>query len=236
MKSFVSILVLSIVVALSSPSCSKSHKESAKSENANQASGAENANQSNGQQPSGSVRYKIDAGASQFTARIGVEGMLKAFGHEHVVAIRDFSGEAQLTPGSIEPASLQLAIKADSLGESEKSFSDSDRQKIDGAIHQEGLETGKYQQIVFTSTSVSARKTGEGQFQVQINGNLALHGVTKQISIPAQAATQGDTVTARGEFTIKHSDYQMKRISAVGGAVTAKDEINLSFSVVARKQ
>ncbi len=221
---------------MSSPSCSKSHKEGAKSENANQASDAENANQSSGQQPSGSVRYKIEAGASQFTARIGVEGVLKAFGHEHVVALRDFSGEAQLTPGSIEPASLQLAIKGDSLGESEKSFSDSDRQKIDQAIHQEALETARHQQIVFNSTGVSARKTGEGQFQVQIIGNLTLHGVTKQISIPAQAAIQGDTVTARGEFTIKHSDYQMKRISAAGGAVTAKDEINLSFNVVARKQ
>src|SRR5437867_3398211 len=108
MKSLVSILVL-ISIALSSVGCSKSRKE-----NANQASSAENANQSSEQQPSGSVRYKIDAGASQFSARIGVEGLLKAFGHEHVVAIRDFSGEAQLTLGSIEPASLQLTIKADS--------------------------------------------------------------------------------------------------------------------------
>jgi polyisoprenoid-binding protein YceI len=230
MRSLVSILVL-ISITLSSVGCSKTRKE-----NANQASGAENANQSSEQQPRGSVRYKIDASASQFSARIGVEGLLKAFGHEHVVAIRDFSGEAQLTLGSIEPASLQLTIKADSLSESEKSFSDSDRQKIDQAIHQEGLETGKYQQIVFNSTGVSARKSGEGQFQVQINGNLGLHGVTKPITIPAQVTLQGDTVTARGDFTIRHSDYQMKRISAVGGAVTAKDEINLSFNLVGRKQ
>lgn len=236
MRSVVSIVVLSTFVALGSMACSRSRNENAKTENADQLSGTENANQPGGQQPSGGGHYKIDPTASQFTARIGVEGALAAFGHEHLVGIRDFSGDAQITPGSVQPASLQLTIKADSLGETEKSFSDSDRQKIDQAIHQEGLETGKYQQIVFSSTSISANKTSEGQYQVQINGNLALHGVTKPITIPAQVTVQGDTVTARGQFTIKHSDYQIKRISAVGGAVTAKDEINLSFNVVARKQ
>jgi polyisoprenoid-binding protein YceI len=236
MKPIISILLLCCVIALGLLACRKSHNENAKSENANQPSSADNANQAGEQKPGGGDHYKIDPTASQFTARIGVEGMLSAFGHEHVVGIRDFSGDVQLTPGSIEPASLQLTIKADSLGETEKSFSDSDRQKIDQAIHQEGLEAAKYQQIVFNSSSVSAQKTGEGQYQVQINGNLALHGVTKPITIPAQVTLQGDSVTARGEFTIRHSEYQMKRISAAGGAVTAKDDINLSFNVVGRKQ
>jgi polyisoprenoid-binding protein YceI len=232
MKSFISILVLASFT-WGFLSCGGSRTENAGSENA---ANSNNANQAGEQEPTGSEGYTIDPGASQFTARIGVEGFLKAFGHEHVVAIRDYSGEAQLASGSVEPASLQLTIKPDSLSETEKSFSDSDRQQIDQAIHRDALETSKYQQIVFKSTSVSANKTGEGQYQAQVAGNLTLHGVTKPISIPMQVTVEGDTVTARGEFMIRHSDYQIKRISAAGGAVTAKDEINLTFNVVARKR
>jgi hypothetical protein len=35
-----------------------------------------------------------------------------------------------------------------------------------------------------------------------------------------------------GEFTVMHSDYKMKQISAGGGTVKAKDAMKLSFDIV----
>ena len=232
MRLSVLILVLLNSVALSVIAC----RTSTSSENANKGSSESNSNaaaaSSTGAQ---SERFRIDASKSQFTARVGVGGLLSALGHEHVVAIRDFTGEAQVTPSTLEPGSLQLTINARSLAETEREFSDSDRQKIDQAVRDEALEIAKYPQIVFKSTKLSSKKTGDGQYEVQIDGELTLHGVTRPVTVPAQVSFDGNALTARGQFTVRHSDYQMKRISAGGGTVTAKDEIALSFNVIGVK-
>jgi len=66
-------------------------------------------------------------------------------------------------------------------------------------------------------------------------GALTLHGVTKPVEIPANVAFHGNTVTARGEFTIRHGDYRIERLSAAAGTVKAGDEITLSFTLVVAK-
>jgi polyisoprenoid-binding protein YceI len=227
---------------LGSAGCRSTADESGKSENTNSAENSNvSANSNNNAVPeavksSNNVdRYRITASGSHFTAKVPVGGLLSSLGHDHTIAIRDFTGEAHVTPDTIQPASLQLTIKAGSLAETEKEINESDRQKIERSIQEEALETAKYPQIIFKSTSVSARKTGEGNYQVQINGSLTLHGVTRPIAIPAQVTLTGNKLTARGQFTVRHSDYQIKRLSAGAGTVKAKEEITLSFNLVGSK-
>ena len=62
-----------------------------------------------------------------------------------------------------------------------------------------------------------------------------LHGVTRPVTVPARVTLQGTTLTARGEFTVLHSDFKIQRLSAAAGTVKAADEIRLSFEIVARK-
>jgi polyisoprenoid-binding protein YceI len=151
------------------------------------------------------------------------------------VAIRDFAGEARVTTGTIAPASLRLIIKAGSLAETEKGFSASDRQKIDSAIREEALDGAKYPQIVFKSTRISVTRSGGGNHELQIAGELTLHGVTRPITKPTHLSFAGNDLTARGVFTVRHSDYQIKRIRWVGGMVTAQDEMTLSFNILGFK-
>ena len=116
-----------------------------------------------------SARYRIDAAQSRFTVRAFAGGFLSAFAHDHTIAIRDFAGHADFTYGTVEPASLEMTIKAASLEITDK-VSTSDRQKIEGTMRDEVLEIAKYPDISFKSTSVSASKTGEGQYQARIVG------------------------------------------------------------------
>src|SRR4051794_4793149 len=51
-------------------------------------------------------RYRLDSSQSKFIAHAMAGGLLWFKGHDHLVAIREFSGEAQLTPDQITPASL----------------------------------------------------------------------------------------------------------------------------------
>lgn len=181
------------------------------------------------------TRYQIDPGQSRFTVRAFVGGLLSGFGHNHTIAIRDFSGEVQFSPdNNLESASLQMRIRADSLAVIDK-VSDKDRQEIEHKMRDEVLETGKYPDIVFRSTSVSARKAGDGQYQIAIQADLQLHGVTRHGQIQAQLTLSGNTLRARGEFPLRQTDYKIKPPSVAAGTIKVKDELRFSFDIVARQ-
>ena len=180
------------------------------------------------------VRYRIDASQSRFMVKVFVRGLLSAFGHDHNIAIKDFSGEALVTPDSIEPASLRLVIKADSLAVTDK-VSEKDRKEIESTMRTEVLETATYPEIVFQSTSINASRTGEGQYQSKIWGNLTLHGVTHSGLIFANVTLSGNGLRARGEFPLLQTDYKIKPVSVAAGTVKVKDELKFSFDIVASK-
>ena len=177
--------------------------------------------------------YKIDSGQSTLTAQVGVGGLLSSLGHPHTVSIRGVTGEIQITPDKIEPASFKISAKANTAAEVSKEFNEQDKQKVNEAMRGEALEAAKFPDIVLKSTAISVTKTGEGRYKAQIQADLTLHGVTRRIQIAAQITLTGTSLNARGEFQIRHSDYQIKRISAGGGTVKAKEEIALSFNISA---
>ncbi|HUS12630.1 MAG TPA: hypothetical protein VMZ30_19325, partial [Pyrinomonadaceae bacterium] len=67
--------------------------------------------------PTATDRFILDSGQSKFIAHALRGGLLWFKGHEHFVAAREFMGEAHITPDTITPASLQLAVKTDSMVE-----------------------------------------------------------------------------------------------------------------------
>jgi polyisoprenoid-binding protein YceI len=180
-------------------------------------------------------RYVIDAAASRFTATVGTTGILSTFGHDHTIALREFSGELHLSEEDVESGSLRMSIPVASLGEIAKDFSDADRKKIDKDIQEKALEVAQYPEIVFHSTGLSSRQIADGEYQIDVRGQLTLHGVTRQLSIATRVTLQEGTLTARGEFTVLHRDYKILRLSAAAGTVKASDEIRMSFEIVARK-
>ncbi len=182
-----------------------------------------------------SLRYRIEAGKSRFIVQVFRSGILKMFAHDHTIQIRDFSGEALVTPGSLSPASLQLAIRADSLAVTDK-VSDSDRREIEATMRNEVLETSRFPEIVFKSDRTESVKNGEGNYTVKIWGGLALHGVTKEIHVVARIDFGDNIMRATGSFAIKQTDYKITPVSVAGGTVKVKDEIKFTFDITAIRQ
>jgi polyisoprenoid-binding protein YceI len=180
-------------------------------------------------------RYAIDPVVSRFTARATASGMLSAFGHNPTIAIRDFTGEAKFAPGTLENAELHLRIGTSALAVTDN-VSDKDRREIERTMNQEVLESARYPDIVFDTSSVSASKAGDGQYWVNLVGNLTLHGVTNSQALAAQVVLLGDTLRAFGEFSLRQTAYGIKLVSVAGGTLKLKDEVKFSFDIVARKQ
>ncbi len=183
------------------------------------------------------VRYRIDAARSRFVVQAFADGLLSMFGHDPVIAVTGFGGDARCIPGTLADASLLLLVRADSLAVTGKA-SEKDRREMERAIREELLESARHAEIAFMSTKVSATQTGEGEYRVRIDGSLSLHGVTRNHTIQAQVTANGNSgsLRAQGEFPLRQSDYNIKPTSVAGGTLKVKDELKVSFDIVASEQ
>jgi polyisoprenoid-binding protein YceI len=188
----------------------------------------------NGARTFAAARYRLDASQSQFMVRTFSGGLLFFKGHDHFIKVRDFTGEAELTPGAVSPASLQIRIRAESLEETRDIFTPQQKQIINKEIREIVLETAKYPEITFKSTDVAGKLNGS-QFEARIGGDLTLHGGTRHIVIPTLVTLSGNDLRARGEFTITRGDFGVKATSAAKGTIRVRDRLKFTFDIVAHQ-
>src|SRR5215216_7927096 len=157
--------------------------------------------------PPQTVTYNLDASQSKFMAHASRSGLLWFKGKSHHLAASDFGGQVELTADTITPASLRLVVKAASLHETGAEFTEPQKQIINKELKEIVLHPEQYPDITFQSTNVTAKASGAGRYEVKIDGNLTLHGVTHRVTIPAVVTLNGDTLRAVGEFSIDRDDY-----------------------------
>lgn len=182
------------------------------------------------------VRYIVDASQSKFTVQAFASGLLAGFGHNPTIAIRAFTGEAQLMPNSMADASLRLVIKADSLALLDN-VKEKDRQEIERTMFNEILEAHRYPEIVFQSANIALTRILEGRYKARIIGDLTLHGVTRnRMWLQAKIILSGDDLQAQGEFTLRQTEFQIKPVSFAAGTLKLKDELKFVFELVAHRE
>ena len=177
-------------------------------------------------------RYRLDSSQSKFIAHALRGGLLWFKGHDHLVAVREFSGEAQMTPDSITPASLEITAKAASMVETNSVFTDQQKQIIDKELREIVLQPDHYPDVSFRSTSVSGKPAGSNKYDLKIIGDLTLHGVTRLINIPTHVTITGNDLRAQGEFSVNRDDFKVKATSAVHGLVRVRNKIKFTFNIV----
>ena len=180
------------------------------------------------------MRYVFDAKSSKFTVQAYAAGLLSGFGHNPVIAIRDFDGEVQFVPGSYEKIFVRFSVKTSSfepLGDLKRD----DRQKMESLMRGEVLQVERFPNALFESTDIKAREVGENLLEAHVVGDLALHGVTRQHTFDVRVTNMGAMLRAAGNFRLLQSDYAISRVSLAGGTLRLKDELQLNFEVVARR-
>lgn len=180
------------------------------------------------------ARYVVEPHLSRFTVKASVSGLLKVFGHDPTISIRGFEGEIRLDPDDLESSSLQFRIDPGALDVPQE-MNSKDRREMEKIMKDEVLETSRFPEIVFESGKVAGEQSGEGNYRFNINGELTMHGQTHAERISAQVSVNGQNLHAHGEFTLLQTDYGIKPYSAAGGVLKLKDELKLSFDLVARK-
>jgi len=178
------------------------------------------------------MRYRVDASRSRVIAQAFAKGLLSAFGHNPRLAIRDFEGEADFDRAAPNAASVWMKARADSLVVIDD-LSEKDRREIERVTREELLEAARYPEVVFQSAIVTARQMAEGRYQAPVAGELSLHGVTREFAIYVMALVKGDELRAQGGFKLRLTDFNIRPISVAGGLLKLRDEVNLSFDILA---
>jgi polyisoprenoid-binding protein YceI len=156
------------------------------------------------------------------------EGMLSAIAHDLKIRVTKIEVQVDDATKAItaraDASSLEVLGAAADGAVREGVLSDSDKQKIQGNIADEVLETKKHPEVRFASKSVTPE--GDG---FRVAGELTLHGQTKAVNVLAKRV--GDRLVA--ELPLNQPDFGIKPYSAMLGTLKVKPEVVVKVSVPA---
>ncbi len=179
-------------------------------------------------------RYRIDVPRSRFVVNTTTSGVSSLFGHDHKIEVRSYEGTVTLVAGSIENATLELAVRAALHAVEERS--EDITGEIDTALHDHVLESQAFPAITFAGRVVAASRRDDGAFDVKLTGDLRLHGVRRTVTVPLRLTLKDDTMRASGKLSLRQTDYKIVPFSFAGGTVTVANRVTLSFDIVAYKE
>jgi polyisoprenoid-binding protein YceI len=126
-------------------------------------------------------------------------------------------GEMQVEPDG--RVSGQIIVDAGS--------GDSGSSMRDRKMNKEVLESANYPEIAFRPDRIEGAVANSGKSSVTIHGMFNIHGVDREITVPAQVETSADHWTATVHFTVPYQKWGMKNPSTLFLRVSDTVEIDL---------
>jgi polyisoprenoid-binding protein YceI len=171
----------------------------------------------------GAEPHPIDTARSTLTVFVYKSGLFSAFADDHII-------RAPIAGGSIStetPLAVEITVKSATLKALDPKLSEDKRADVQARmVGPEVLDTAKYPDITFTSTTV----VPSGADRWTVTGTLSLHGTTHPLTFPV-VLREG---RYRGTATLKQRDFGIQPISIAGGTVKVKDEVKVEFDIVAK--
>ena len=119
---------------------------------------------------------------------------------------------------SVDPSSIDIVGASGGV----KGLSDKDRRDIAKNINEKVLETSKYSELRFETTSVSGSEPN-----LKAAGTMTIKGTTRPVDVDLNV--QGTSVTAT--TSISQKDFGIKPFSAMMGAIKLRDDVDFELTV-----
>jgi polyisoprenoid-binding protein YceI len=166
----------------------------------------------------------IDTQRSTITIHVGKSGLLSAAAHDHTI-------NAPISFGTIRESTaphIEFTVETAKMTvEPDPKIDAKTQATIQTDMEEMTLETKKFPEITFRSSRID--KVADGQWKV--DGDLSLHGVSKQVSLTVKQT--GDSYTSR--TVLKQTDFGIKPTSVGGGMIKVKNEVEIDFQIFPRK-
>lgn len=182
-------------------------------------------------------RFVIDPAASTITLHAGKSGVFSFAGHDHEIVAPVSDGEITLDRLDVGRSRISIRVDAKALkvtGKGEPAGDVAEVQQV--MLSDKVLDVQRFPVISFTSRTLSVTKRSGDQIAVQVAGDLALHGVMRPLTLPVNVQLMSDQIRADGKAVVRQTEFGISPVKAAGGAVRVKDEVDVSFSVIARRR
>lgn len=100
----------------------------------------------------------------------------------------------------------------------------------DRKMHKEVLESEKYPEISFRPDHVEGQVATVGKSSVKVHGVFRIHGVDRELMVPAEVEMASDHWSANVHFTVPYEKWGMKNPSTLFLKVSDSVEIDLAGS------
>jgi polyisoprenoid-binding protein YceI len=189
------------------------------------------------------ARYRIDAERSEVLILVYRDGRLAALGHNHVVAVRQLSGEVVLAPDTAHSRwQLDFPVAALSVDEpqlraaqGEDFQSTLDEVAIAGTrAHMLGpllLDAARYPAIHLESQQLR----GEPDAQRLIT-RIVVREHAVEVEVPVALQRSDEELIASGEFDLTHAELGLTPYSVALGALRVADRMHVRYRLIALRE
>lgn len=98
-------------------------------------------------------------------------------------------------------------------------------------FNEEYLESDKYPKATFKGKITDISKVNfakDGQYPVHVSGKMTIHGVTHDVTMPANVKVSGADITVTSELKITPEDYKVNITSLVRNKIAKVIQINVN--------
>jgi len=167
------------------------------------------------------VHFKAEPASSR------VEFVLHTFWHDVTGATSAI--ESTLTSEGGDPTTDGVVFVSVEAGKIETG-----NKRRDAKMRERHLEVEKYPRLEFRSTAPprpddSGEKSENGAARLLVRGDLTIHGVTREISLPVEAVAEAGGWRMTGSALVKMSDYGVPDPSIALNRV--RDEVEIRFDI-----
>jgi len=178
--------------------------------------------------------FRVDGGRSLLVIEVHRGGSLARVGHDHVIASHALRGYL-----ATEDSRADLYFRLDELVVDEPELRA--EAKLETHPSPEDIAGTRRNMLVafdaerYPFAVARIAGTGASPGDAPPSVTFSLHGATRTMDVPVEIRTVGDELTVTGRTVVKQTDFDIKPLSVLGGALQVQDEVQLSFSVRARR-
>jgi polyisoprenoid-binding protein YceI len=189
------------------------------------------------------ARYRIDAQRSEVLILVYRDGRLAALGHNHVVAVRQLSGEISVAADPMHSSwQLDFPVAALSVDEPQlRAAQGADFQSTldDVAIagtrdHMLGpmlLDAERYAAIHLESQQLR----GEGD-ELRVTTRIVVREHAVEVEVPVTLQRSDEELMASGEFDLTHAELGLTPYSIALGALRVAERMHVRYRLIALRE
>lgn len=174
--------------------------------------------------------FSVGQSQTQFEAVPNAENSILIEGtsniHDWEIIAKDFTSQVDLSmkdgkPGQVNSINLSIPVK---------SF-DSGKGKMDRNAY-EAMNTDTYKLVSFMSSAPAELvEKSSGVYQGSVKGELTISGTTKMIEIPVEFHKTETGYTLKADQGLNMMDYGVEPPTALFGAITTGEIVNVIFNL-----